>query len=99
MVLVEAILDGILNYIIVFRLLRRMVYLNSSGIRDDISGLRALAVLLVIFNHYDISLFSGGYVGVDVFFVISGFLITRILLRDIISGDFSFKVFFLRRIK
>lgn len=88
-----------LSRIIFSSVVGRMVDLNTSGTRDDISGLRALAVLLVIFNHFNFPGFSGGYIGVDVFFVISGFLITKLLLREISSGDFSFKIFFLRRIK
>ncbi|WP_372735948.1 acyltransferase family protein [Nocardioides sp.] len=52
------------------------------GFRQDIQGLRALAVLLVALDHARIGPFTGGYVGVDVFFVISGFLITALLLRE-----------------
>ncbi|MDH3546637.1 MAG: acyltransferase, partial [Gammaproteobacteria bacterium] len=51
--------------------------------RPDIDGLRALAVVPVIFFHSGLSTFPGGYVGVDVFFVISGYLITSILLEDV----------------
>ena len=47
--------------------------------RADIDGLRAIAILLVIFNHIGLSIFPGGYIGVDIFFVISGYLITLIL--------------------
>ena len=50
--------------------------------RPDIQGLRALAVLLVIVAHSGFETFSGGFVGVDVFFVISGFLITSLLMRE-----------------
>ncbi|MSW46590.1 MAG: hypothetical protein F2837_11730, partial [Actinobacteria bacterium] len=50
--------------------------------REDIQGLRALAVLLVIFSHVGITGFDGGWIGVDVFFVISGFLITGLLNRE-----------------
>lgn len=67
------------------------------GYRADIDGLRAVAVLSVLFFHIDISLFSGGFVGVDVFFTISGFLITSILLKAKLSGNFSFREFYSRR--
>jgi len=49
----------------------------------EIDGLRALAVVSVIFYHAGFKFFSGGYIGVDIFFVISGYLITTILLEDI----------------
>ncbi|AXH32703.1 acyltransferase family protein [Francisella opportunistica] len=63
-----------------------------------IDGLRALAVLSVIFVHLDFSLFSGGYVGVDIFFVISGFLITNIIIKELeINGKFCFINFYTRR--
>lgn len=65
--------------------------------RAEIDGLRALAILPVVFFHADISLFSGGYVGVDVFFVISGFLITRILVDELNSNRFSIAGFYERR--
>ena len=67
--------------------------------RADIDGLRAIAVLAVIFFHADIPGFSGGFVGVDVFFVISGFLITSIILEEIQSGTFSVARFYERRIR
>lgn len=67
--------------------------------RPDIDGLRAIAVLAVIFFHANIPGFSGGYVGVDIFFVISGFLITSIILKDIESGNFSIWRFYERRIR
>jgi peptidoglycan/LPS O-acetylase OafA/YrhL len=51
--------------------------------RDEVDGLRALAVLPVIFFHAGFDFFSGGFVGVDIFFVISGYLITNILIEDI----------------
>ncbi|MBV5302724.1 MAG: acyltransferase [Chlorobium sp.] len=67
--------------------------------RADIDGLRAIAVLSVIFFHLGIPGFSGGFVGVDVFFVISGYLITSIILKDIQSGQFSITRFYERRIR
>ena len=66
--------------------------------RPDIDGLRAIAVLSVVFYHTGLSIFSGGYVGVDVFFVISGFLITRLLIEEIeVKGKLDFGRFYLRR--
>jgi len=67
--------------------------------RSDIDGLRTIAVVLVILNHIGLGLFSGGFVGVDVFFVISGFLITAIIYPLIAIKEFSFKWFIARRIK
>ena len=64
--------------------------------RPDIDGLRALAVIGVILFHADLGL-SGGFVGVDVFFVISGFLITSLILKDIKSNQFSLSGFWERR--
>ena len=65
--------------------------------RREIDGLRAVAVLPVILFHAGFSWFSGGYVGVDVFFVISGFLITSILINDLDNGCFSIAKFYERR--
>lgn len=65
--------------------------------RAEIDGLRALAVVPVVFFHAGIPGFSGGYIGVDVFFVISGYLITSILLADMSQGRFSLIGFYERR--
>jgi len=59
--------------------------------------LRAIAVLLVIFNHLNIIGFGGGYIGVDIFFVISGYLITKNIAQEIVSHEFSFLKFYQRR--
>ncbi len=73
--------------------------------RPEIDGLRAVAVLSVIFYHAKITIFGhlpfkGGFVGVDIFFVISGYLITSIILKEIaITGVFSFSQFYQRRIR
>ncbi|MBX3707328.1 MAG: acyltransferase [Pseudomonadales bacterium] len=69
----------------------------SQHYRPEIDGLRAVAVLPVILFHAGFAGFSGGYVGVDVFFVISGYLITGILLAEIAGGRFSFASFYERR--
>lgn len=65
--------------------------------RADIDGLRAIAVVPVILYHAGFELFSGGFVGVDVFFVISGYLITSIILNEIEKEAFSLKEFYKRR--
>lgn len=65
--------------------------------RPDIDGLRTIAVLPVVLFHFGFTAFSGGFVGVDVFFVISGYLITRLILNDIKDGTFSFSRFYERR--
>ncbi len=66
--------------------------------RGDIEGMRGIAVLLVVFFHASIRGFSGGFVGVDVFFVLSGFLITGLLIREIEStGTISLSNFYARR--
>lgn len=66
--------------------------------RPDIDGLRAIAVLAVIFFHLDYSFFKGGYIGVDVFFVISGFLISQIIYSKTLNNEFSFINFYKKRI-
>ncbi len=72
--------------------------MTPSTYRPDIDGLRALAVLSVLFFHLDVARFSGGFLGVDVFFVISGFLITRLIRKEILStGGFDFARFYIRR--
>ena len=65
--------------------------------RAEIDGLRALAVIPVILFHAGFEVFGGGFVGVDVFFVISGYLITTILIEDIEKKSFSIINFYERR--
>lgn len=67
--------------------------------RPEIDGLRTIAVLPVILFHAEIAPFHGGYVGVDIFFVISGYLITSLLLGDIAAGKFSILNFYERRVR
>ena len=71
----------------------------KSGYLPELDGLRALAILAVLIFHLQPSLLPGGFLGVDVFFVISGFLITRLITPQIAEGRFSFKQFYLRRAK
>ncbi len=70
----------------------------GDGFRSDIQGLRAIAVLVVVLYHAGVPLLRGGYVGVDVFFAISGFVITSMLLREMAStGRLSVRAFYARR--
>ena len=67
--------------------------------RPDIDGLRALAILPVVWFHSDLPGLSGGFTGVDTFFVISGYLITLIIHRELAGGRFSFARFYERRVR
>ena len=73
--------------------------------RPEIDGLRAIAVGAVILYHAQINIlgyhyFKGGFIGVDIFFVISGYLITQVILKELLqTGKFSFKYFYQRRIR
>lgn len=71
----------------------------SSGYRPDIDGLRAVAVLSVIVFHIDRAWLPGGFVGVDIFFVISGYLISLNILNEMRDGRFSLLEFYRRRVK
>lgn len=73
--------------------------LKKLSYRPDIDGLRALAVLSVLLFHINPNYMPSGFLGVDIFFVISGFLITNIIYREIVEGSFSFANFYNRRIK
>jgi peptidoglycan/LPS O-acetylase OafA/YrhL len=72
----------------------------SGGFRPDIEGMRAIAIVAVLLCHAGVPFLRGGYVGVDVFFVISGFLITRLLVGELDrTGSISIRRFYARRIK
>ncbi len=74
--------------------------MNNIKYRADIDGLRAIAILSVLIFHLDAKYLSGGFVGVDIFFVISGFLITSIIKKEIEeTSSFNFKNFYIRRIR
>ncbi|HFZ0930935.1 TPA: acyltransferase family protein [Klebsiella aerogenes] len=67
--------------------------------RPDVDGLRAIAVMSVLLYHAFPTIFRSGYIGVDIFFVISGFLITTIIRKEVISGNFSLLPFYQKRIR
>ena len=71
----------------------------SGSYRPDIDGLRTIAVVPVVLFHAGIPSVSGGFVGVDVFFVISGFLITGIVAREMAEKRFSILQFYRRRVR
>lgn len=77
--------------------------MNTTDYRPEIDGLRSIAVLAVIFYHLELPVgiipLNGGFIGVDIFFVISGYLITKIIVKEQNSGDFKFTHFYIRRAK
>ena len=73
--------------------------LSRITFRQDINGLRGIAVLGVVFYHADFIYFKGGWLGVDIFFLISGYLISNIIISELNAKKFSFKNFYLRRVK
>lgn len=72
---------------------------SSTGFRLDINGLRAVAVIAVVLYHFNSSWLPGGFAGVDVFFVISGFLMTKIIYTGVINGNFDLWKFYSARAK
>jgi peptidoglycan/LPS O-acetylase OafA/YrhL len=75
------------------------INISRINFRNDINILRALAVLAVVMYHYELGNFNGGWLGVDVFFLISGYLIGNIIISELNTKKFSFKNFYLRRVK
>ena len=73
--------------------------IDRISFRDDINGIRGISVLGVVLYHADIVFFKGGWIGVDVFFVISGYLISNIVISEMNQKKFSFRNFYIRRIK
>jgi peptidoglycan/LPS O-acetylase OafA/YrhL len=76
--------------------IRRTDYVQH---RREIDGLRAIAVVLVILFHAGVEIISGGFIGVDIFFVISGYLITSIISREVSNGTFTLRKFYERRVR
>jgi peptidoglycan/LPS O-acetylase OafA/YrhL len=89
------------------RIQKRGVVLSNSGAlnyklgyRSDIEGLRAVAILLVVAAHFRVPGFTGGFIGVDIFFVLSGYLITGLIVNEIsTTNNFNFAKFYGRRIR
>lgn len=81
--------------------LKKLNFLNITKIkyREDINALRGIAVLGVVIYHANLGFLAGGWLGVDIFFVISGYLISNIIFSELVNNKFSFKQFYLRRIK
>jgi peptidoglycan/LPS O-acetylase OafA/YrhL len=73
--------------------------MSTIAYRPEIDGLRSVAIIPVLLFHLGLDWIPGGFAGVDVFFVISGYLITSIILKDFAAGTFSMKTFWLRRFR
>ena len=71
---------------------------SNSEYHHEIDGLRAISVVVIVLFHLKVAGFLGGFIGVDIFFVISGYLITRIILFNLAEGSFTFNDFYTRRI-
>jgi len=73
--------------------------MKNNNYRLDVDGLRALSVLAVLFYHLEIFNIPGGFLGVDIFFVISGYIITRLILTESENNEFNLSNFYIRRIR
>ena len=73
--------------------------MSQIGYRPDIDGLRAVAVMSVVLYHLKFASIPGGFIGVDIFFVISGYLIANIINKELLSNNFSIAAFYERRIR
>ena len=71
--------------------------MNNHQFRTDINGLRAYAVILVVLFHFKVLGFSAGFLGVDIFFVISGYLMSKIIIEKLNENNFTFFNFYLSR--
>jgi len=71
---------------------------KNTSFRYDINSLRAYSVLAVLFYHFVVPGFSGGFIGVDVFFVLSGYLMTQVIMKGLESNSFSLRHFYLARV-
>lgn len=90
---------AVLNTAFVFMHVYRAGLMKKSAFRKDINGIRAIAVIAVVMFHYNNSWISGGFAGVDVFFVISGYLMTSIIFRGLSNNNFSIFEFIKARAK
>lgn len=73
--------------------------MGNYSFRSDIQGLRAIAVIAVILYHFEIPIVKGGFVGVDIFFVISGYIISKTIIQKVEEKSFNFRDFYFSRIK
>ena len=80
-------------------MIERKEHLSHPEYRPDIDGLRAIGVLAVVAFHAFPDWIKSGFIGVDIFFVISGYLISTIIFKSLANGTFSFSEFYSRRIK